>query len=423
MSSEKLADDVLSACSCLSRRDFLRSGLMGLGISAGLPSVLQQTAWALTAQAMDKGETRHPNRIMVVLELTGGNDGLDTVVPYGHDEYYRARPTLGIPRGELLKLNDEFGLHPQLLGIEGLFKNGHMAVIHGCGYDNPNLSHFKSMEFWHTGVPNGSDSRGWVGRFADAYRPTPVDNLIVNVSPQQLLAVKSSVHAPIVFSDPDKFTRKGMEEVAGPMGDVNRARATENPTLEFLRGIAETGRKSSKAVQHACAEYNTTVNYGAGRSLANGLRNIIALISSGFEAQIYYVNYGGWDTHSSQTSARRTLVGFFDDAVSGFWQDLERIGRADDVAMMIFTEFGRRVEENASGGTDHGTATPMFILGKQVRGGLYGQHPSLSDLDDGNLKVTTDFRRVYATMVNGWMGYEDTGSILKGQFKPFDVFA
>jgi uncharacterized protein (DUF1501 family) len=412
-------------CSC-SRRDFLVRGLYGLGVGAGLPLILNRTSAALAAQALQGTSVeKHPERILVVLELSGGNDGLNTVVPYGDPAYYRARPKLGIPEREVIRATDGFGFHPSMVGFERLYKEGSLAVVHGCGYDHPSFSHFSSMGFWHTGVPNGGESLGWLGRLADERYDGATHNLIVDLGNSQSLAVRSRRHSPLVFEDPAQFHREGTEGERHALAELSQARKTTNSALEFLATTAQNATESSDFVRQASAGYQTTVDYGGGGGLGANLQRVAALIAAGMPTRLYYVTYRGnsFDTHVQQADLHSRLLMYTADAVRGFMEDLARIRRADDVAMMMFTEFGRRVEENGSLGTDHGTATPMFVLGKGVKGGFYGQHPSLTDLDDGNMKMTTDFRRVYATMIKEWLGYDDTPLVLKGRFEPLGIFA
>ena len=412
-------------CSC-SRRDFLARGLYGIGIGAGLPFVLNRTSAALTAQALQGTSLeKHPERILVVIELSGGNDGLNTVVPFGDASYHRARPHLGIKEREAIRIADGFGFHPSMVGFERLYKDGLLAVVHGCGYDHPSLSHFSSMGFWHTGIPNGGESLGWLGRLADQGYDAATRNVIVNVGSSQSLAVRSRRHSPLVFDDPARFRREGTGEQLNVLAGLSQMRTTTNSTLEFLAATAHNATDSSDFVRQASAAYQTPVDYGAGGGLAGNLQKVAALIASGMATRIYYVTYAGnsFDTHVQQADLHSRLLMYTADAIRGFIEDMKRIGRGDDVAVMTFTEFGRRVEENGSLGTDHGTATPMFIVGRGVKGGLYGQHPSLTDLDDGNLKMTTDFRRVYATMIKEWLGYDDTRLVLKGAFDPLRLFA
>ena len=408
------------SCSC-SRRDFLRHGLYGLGVSAGLPAVLGSTSRALALEALAGGD-RHPNRILVVVELSGGNDGLNTVVPFRDDAYYRVRPNLGIPAADLIRISDDVGLHPSLVGFERLYKDGTLAIAEGCGYPNPSLSHFTSMGFWHTGVPNGGEKLGWLGRFMDNHTPDGGRNLMVNVGNSQSLAVRAATHSPLVFNDPGSFRRDGSEAELDALGELSRPTETANPELDFLRTTADNATESSAFVREAWSGYRTPVDYGLGGA---DLRKVAALIAADMPTRVYYVSFSGnsFDTHVHQADLHARLLMYMADAVRGFMEDVERLGRGDDVAVVLFSEFGRRVEENASLGTDHGTAGPMFVVGKHVGGGFYGKTPSLTDLDEGNLKMTTDFRRVYATMIDEWMGYDDTRSILKGDYETLGVFA
>jgi uncharacterized protein (DUF1501 family) len=409
-----------------SRRDFLIRGLYGIGIGAGLPLVLNRTSAALAAQALEGTSIeKRPERILVVIELSGGNDGLNTIVPYGDPAYYRARPKLGIPERELLKAADGFGFHPSMVGFERLYKDGHLAVVHGCGYEHPSLSHFSSMGFWHTGMPNAGEPLGWLGRLADQRYAPSARNVIVNLGNSQSLAVQSRKHSPLVFQDPARFRRDGNDAQKRALATMGHIEGSANPTLEFLAATAQNAEESSDFVRQTTAGYRTTVDYGTGGGLSGNLQRVAALIAAGMPTRLFYVTYPGnsFDTHVQQADLHSRLLMYTADAVRGFVADLERLGRADEVAIMIFTEFGRRVEENGSLGTDHGTATPMFVVGKGVKGGFYGRHPSLTDLDDGNMKMTTDFRSVYATMIEEWLGYDDTPAILKGAFRPLGMFA
>lgn len=416
-----MAEHSTYGCNC-TRRDFMKLGA-ALGAGAMLPAFLRETNVAMAANALAGNIQKHPNRILVVLELSGGNDGLNTVVPYTNDGYYRARPTLAIQPNGVLKINDEFGFHSNLLGFERLFKDGQMAIVHGCSYPNPNRSHFESMKFWHTGVPNAPESRGWLGRFADEYQPEPVSSYIVNVAKEQTAAVKASTHSPVVFSDPERFARQGSDDQKELFSELSQKHEREwNESLSFVRTIASTAEESSEFIRHSCAEYKTTADYGYGE-VGLDMKKIVAMIAANSPARIYYTNFGSFDTHVTQASAHSGLFNRLGDAVHAFMRDLERIGRADDVSLLMFTEFGRRVKENAGKGTDHGVASPMFIVGKHVKGGFYSEHPSLTDLDEGDLKMTTDFRSVYATMTKEWMGFEDTQSILRQDFPTLGVFA
>jgi uncharacterized protein (DUF1501 family) len=402
--------------------DLLRAGAYGVGVSATLPSFLNQVAEDETRRVLEGSEEKYPNRVLIVLELTGGNDGLNTVVPYGDDAYYRARPSIAIQPSDTIKLNQQFGLHPAMTGFEALFKDGKLAIVHGCGYPDPNLSHFTAMDWWHTAVPHGNELYGWLGRFVDENKPQPQENYIVNIGTRQSRAVASARQSPVVFSDPKKLGRAGTEAEQKVFELYGEPYQTHNLSLEFVNTVSRTATIGAALVRSACTEYRTMVDYGADTSLALDLKKISGIINAGLPTRLFYVSLGGFDTHASQAPSQNLLLIYLSDALRGFMEDLERMGRADEVAIMVFTEFGRRVSENMSKGTDHGTATPMYILGNKVKGGFYSQPPSLTDLDDGNLKMTTDFRSVYATALREWMGFEDTSGVLKGDYTTLGVF-
>ncbi len=414
------------------RRDFLKAGMYGVGVSAVLPGFLHRISLAQTARAVGSDPSgavgELSSRILVVVELSGGNDGLNTVVPYADDAYHRARPRLSIRENAAIRLDDHHGLHPACTGLEAEFKDGRLAIIHGCGYPQPNLSHFTSMEYWHTATPGEADPRGWLGRYADAAHPEPLENYIVNIGPQQSRAVASDHQAPVVFQDPRAFRRLGTEaqqrvfDTFGEIHPTRPERRVTNAALDHVNQVSRAATSGGARVRTACAEYNTLVDYGGG-DLQGDLKKVAAMIHADLPTRIYYVSLGGFDTHAAQAGAHQLRMVYLCDAVRGFMQDLNRIGRGDDVAVMCFTEFGRRVSENASGGTDHGTAGPMFVLGNRIRGGFHGQPVSLTDLDNGNLKMTTDFRRVYASMIGGWLGCDGTSDVLHGNFEPLELVA
>src|SRR5437764_9609625 len=246
-----------SGCSC-SRRDFLVRGLYGVGIGAGLPLVLSRTSAALAAQALQGTSIeKNPERILVVVELSGGNDGLNTVVPYGDPAYYRARPKLGIPERDVIKAGDGFGFHPSMVGFEHLYKDGMLAVVHGCGYDHPSLSHFSSMGYWHTGVPNGGETLGWIGRLADARYTPSTRNVIVDVGTSQSLAVRSGRHSPLVFDDPARFRREGNDEEKRVLAGLSHPVTTSNATPGLVKSTAENATDSDDFGRHTTAASHT----------------------------------------------------------------------------------------------------------------------------------------------------------------------
>jgi uncharacterized protein (DUF1501 family) len=362
------------------------------------------------------------NRILVVLELSGGNDGLNTLVPYGDDAYYRHRPRIGIRPDKLRRIDERFGFNPGMAGFEGLYKDGRMAVVHGCGYAQPSFSHFTSMAYWHTGAPNSGEETGWVGRLADAIDTQATPNFIVNIDEAQSLAVSARNHVPVVFDDPERFGRKGLYQTRPLLDQVSDATHDANPSRRYLLEVAKSARAASQLVRDAWAKYKTPVDYGI---VAVDLPKIASLIAAGMPTRLYYTSYrhNAFDTHVQQPDLHQRLLTYVSDAVAGFMKDLQRIGRADDVVMLVFSEFGRRVPENTSLGTDHGTANHMYLIGKPVKGGHYGTPPKLDALDEGdNLVFTTDFRRVYASVIDGWLGYGDTRKLLSGNFQTFPIF-
>ncbi|QAZ38110.1 hypothetical protein C1M51_00980 [Methylibium sp. Pch-M] len=398
----------------LTRRALLQAGLGGLVLPTPFAAMAQQPA------VVPASERR---RILVVLEMSGGNDGLNTVVPYADDTYYRLRPKLGIPAQRLRRIDDHHGFNPGLAGFERLYKDGRLAIVHGCGYDNPNFSHFSSMAYWHTAAPNSGEEYGWVGRLADAMRPDGASNFIVNIDATQSLAVRSRRHVPVVFDDPEKFVREGFFEERGLLDRVEPSEASDSGNRRYLRDIARSARDASELVRQAWSKYSTPVDYGV---LPVDLPKVASLIAAGLPTQLYYVAYrnNAFDTHVHQADLHQRLLTYVSDGVLAFMRDMERIGRADDVVLMAFSEFGRRVPENTSLGTDHGTAGPMFIVGKPVKGGQYGRPVSLTErTPDDNLRHTTDFRRTYATVMDGWFGRTDTQAVLRGRFESFPLFA
>ena len=403
----------------LNRRDILKAGLSGLSMTAGTAlrvGVFGRAAAALAAEAESNG------KILVVLELSGGNDGLNTLVPYADDAYYKHRPKIGLSKKSLRPIDDHFGFNRGMVGFERLYKDGKLAIVHGCGYENPSFSHFSSMAYWHTAAPNSGEQYGWVGRLADTIAPEAPPNFIVNIDTHQSLAVRSRRHVPVVFDDPNKFSRESFfdeNEIFKATPDNGKV---SNPAREFLLDTARSAKSASALVQEAWSKYHSPVDYGI---VGLDLPKVAALIEAGMPTRLYYTAYrnNAFDTHVFQNDVHQRLLTYASDSVSAFMKDLKRIGRENDVVVMAFSEFGRRVPENVSLGTDHGAANLMFVAGNQVKGGHYGQIPSLAKLDEGdNLLHTTDFRRVYATMIAGWLGHPDTRDLLNGAFQPFDMF-
>jgi len=394
-----------------SRRRLLGGALAGFGAGA-CASFLAPAAFAAATDEQ---------RILVVLELSGGNDGLNTVVPYADDAYYRQRPTIGIKPAELIKIDDHFGFNPGVVGFERLWKNGELAIVHGCGYERPSFSHFTSMAYWHTAAPNSGNEYGWFGRLADQMSPEPRPNFLINIDTTQSLAVRSRVHNAVVFDEPDRFRRNGLFAERAMLDQVSGAEP-QNPNQAYLNDVARSAREASSLVRSAWSRYSSPVDYG----IVNlQLPKIAACIAAGLPTPLYYVAFrnNAFDTHVQQGPLHQRLLSYAADALHGFIRDLERLGHADRVTVVAFSEFGRRVPENTSLGTDHGAANVMFVAGTRLKGGHYGEVPSLTALDEGdNLVYTTDFRRVYATAIDGWLQLGAADKVLDGNFETFPVF-
>lgn len=387
----------------IQRRNLLRLGAYG--------SAYGMLAPFLPGMSRARAENAE-SRILVVLELSGGNDGLNTVAPYGDDAYYTLRPKLGLRPDKLRRLDDMYGMNQGLAGMERLYNEGRLAVIHGVGYPQPSFSHFNSMAYWHTAAPNSGESYGWVGRLADVLLPEGTPNAIINIDATQSLAVRSRHHVPVVFDDPARFMAKGMADDRPQLSET----ADQNASRAFLNDVARGAQLASEQVQSAWTNYGGGIDYGLAHL---DLPKIAALIEARMPTRLYYTSFrdNAFDTHVYQPNLHRRLLTYFSDAVRAFTQDLDRIGRADDVLVLVFSEFGRRAAENTNLGTDHGTANLMFAIGNAVHGGHHGIAPSLTDLDETeNLRHTVDFRQVLATTIENWLGYPDASDVLGGNF-------
>ena len=371
-------------------------------------------AWPLAAMAVDDAQSRP---ILVAIELSGGNDGLNSIVPHGDDAYYQQRPTLGIPKEQLLPLDDHFGFNPGMLGLQRLWQEGQLAIVHGCGYERPSFSHFTSMAYWHTAAPHSGNEFGWMGRVADQLANTRQEDMIINVAASQSLAVKSRHHTPLVFDDPARFQRRRWMQLT-----QDTPAQTHSGNRGFLHAVNTSAVTSSEKIRQAWRNYQTPVDYGIAPL---DLPKVTACIQAGLPTQLYYVTFrnNAFDTHVQQPALHRRLLSYACDGIYGFIKDLERIGQAHRVMVMVFSEFGRRVPQNANMGTDHGSANVMFMAGHGIKGGHYGDLPSLTNLVDGdNLAYTTDFRQVYATAMEGWLGVPHE-PVLGASFNTLPVFA
>jgi uncharacterized protein (DUF1501 family) len=407
-----------------SRRDLLKVGLGGLGvISLGgtMPAFLTQFA---RAEALKPPSKISDDNILVVVQMSGGNDGLNTVVPVGNDVYLKGRPQIGI-RQRLNRLDDSLALNPGMTAFKQLFDDGQLAVINGCGYPNPNRSHFRSMEIWQTANPAEGkyEAEGWLGHYVDhMLRGTEGLLKAVNIGaelPQALITegqpVPSiqSIDDFRIRTDPNTRVDANIEEQI--IRELNGMQET-SPAMQFLSRQATNAIIEADQIRKLTESYKPDVDY-PGDGMGRQLRLIAQLISGNFGTKLFYCQTGGFDTHANQVYQHERTLKSVADSIGAFHKDLAAKGYGKKVAVMCFSEFGRRVNQNSSNGTDHGTAGPMFVSGGAIKGGLYGAYPSMTDLDEGDLKYTTDFRRVYATMLEKWLNSDST-KILKNRFEP-----
>lgn len=409
-------------CLLCTRREFLQATSL-LAVGAAMPGFLARSVAAATASPHMPIPGFKDDRILVVVQLGGGNDGLNTVVPYADDAYYSSRPGIALQKKELLRLNDHIGLHPNLAPLKNMADAGKLTIVEGVGYPNPNRSHFRSMEIWHTATDSNKYSKnGWIGRYLDNQcggEAEPVAGVAMGGDRPQ--AFEGDKGFGVAFQDPESFGwNDGQGSAKEPnFRSMNAGYRPENETLDFLRKVTANAVLSSDRVKEVSRKYKGGVDY-PGDSFAVSLRTVAKMIAGDLPTRIYYVTLGGFDTHANQLGSHGNLMKRFADGIAAFQRDLELQGNADRVLTLTFSEFGRRVAENASGGTDHGTAAPMFIIGNANNPGLAGRRPSLTDLDNGDLKYTTDFRSVYGSIMEQWLG-ADHKSVLGREFQQIDL--
>ena len=388
----------------LDRRTLLQGlGAMGaLGFSAQLRPVAGLTLSSVLPSEVGTGN-------LVLLELAGGNDGLSTVVPHGDDAYHRARPNLALKADAVHRLDDYRGLNAGATGLVDAWEAGELAVVEGCGYPKPNRSHFKSMEIWHTADARGREAGdGWVGRLVQAAWEDDLDpNRMVHVGSDKPWSLASAKHPSASFVVPAGYRWIDNEEAMGElggMGEVEEEAPDEGgTTLDALRRAYGAASASSVAVRSAVAGYRPRVSY-PGSGLGRSLLSAAALIQGDTASRILSVRLGGFDHHNDLRGRHDACMEELGEALAAFRADLAGTERGDATVVVAFSEFGRRVAENGSRGTDHGTAGPMFVMGPRVKGGLYGEHPSMTKLDKGDLIHTTDFRKVYGEVGKALFG-------------------
>lgn len=431
------------------RRLFLQRGMALLAVTPTIPTFLDQTVIGLLQQndgSRVQAPTGKDGKILVVVQLSGGNDGLNTVSPYADDVYRRARGNLAHAADRVHKLDNYLGLAPNLPYFKELYDQGRMSVINGVGYPNPNRSHFRSMDIWHSAYPEKEVvTSGWLGRFFDNTCVGNDPHVGVSIGEQLPLSMKGERISPLAFERAEsyRYTGKDAERykdlnhddamvsaaapstrpvgagrvVAGPKKKAEPV--TSGAQLDFLHRTAMDAQVSSDDILRMTKQFAPAGQY-PNTEFGNGLRTIAAMIAGGLPTRVYYVSLGGFDTHANQAPRHAQLMQELNNGIQAFWTDIRKQENEERVLMMSFSEFGRRVDVNASSGTDHGAAAPMFLMGPRVKAGLAGRHPSLTDLDQGDLKFSTDFRNVYATVLQNWL---DTPSrpILGQQFATMNL--
>ncbi len=438
------------------RRQFLRTTVLGSALSWTVPAFLANTFAALQSQAADSATqiaTGKDSTILVVLQMAGGNDGINTVVPYSSDYYHKARPRIGLPSDKILKLSDDVGFHPAMTGFKSLYDSGNLSVVQGVGYPNPNRSHFRSTEIWQTASDSEAfEKYGWLGRYFDNACGGADPAVGVAVEQQLPQSFFSKTSKGVCMTTPDSYRfMSGNHPHAGQpdmvetsyeklndiemssSGDANANSGdsigmlagakpmTGGRAIDFIERTALDAQISSDEIRGIAARTQNQSQYPASQ-LGNSLKLVSKLIGGGLPTRIYYVSQGGYDTHTNQIATQQRLLGDLGNSMKAFVDDMKAQGNMQRVLVMTFSEFGRRVSDNANGGTDHGAAAPMFIVGNQVKAGLLGAYPSLApqDLYQGDVKYNVDFRSVYASVLDDWLKTK-SAPILGRQFTPLQV--
>ena len=390
----------------IKRREFLQVGSLATA-SFMLPKFLK---------AFERPMMVPPgNKVMVVIQLGGGNDGLNTVIPVRNDIYYRERPKLGIEKNKSLLITDEVGLNPALEAFKGLFDEGNLAIMNSVGYPNPDRSHFRSMDIWQSGSnSNEYVNTGWLGRYLDAQckgcdKPTQAVELDDVLS----LALKGEESKGLAFKDPRRLFNSASGNFFKDI-EADHKKGEEN--VDYLYKTMSETISSADYIFQQSKSSATTETY-PNTEMGRDLKTIASLIFSDINTKVYYISLGSFDTHVNQDNTQKRLFTELSEAIKVFTADLKKNNRFQDVMMMTFSEFGRRVSQNASGGTDHGTANNMFFIsGGLKQKGILNAMPDLADLNEGDLKYKIDFKNVYATVLNKWLGADDK-AILGNSFE------
>lgn len=397
----------------ISRRDMMkRGGMIAVGLVA--PRWLSTIAEADMVE-LGRGGKIAKDTVLVVCQLSGGNDGLNTIIPYANKSYYQLRPTLGIPEAQVVKLNESMGLHPALAPIAELYKKGQVAIVQNVGYPRANRSHFKSMDIWQSASPDGKMKYGWIGRHVDSVAAVnPVYALGLSTEKPLALAGKTA-SVPCFASLADIQNMIGDPDTERMLREIQGVDAKAGSLESVVQKANRTALDAMDVLASQLSKYAPKQTYG-NDPFGNGFKQIAQLVATSPQTRIVYFSTGGFDTHARQAENHNRLLGNFANAVSAFQREMEACGKADKVIVLVFSEFGRRVAENGSQGTDHGAAGPMLLIGKRVKGGLHGSNPDLQNLMNGDLNFEMDFRSVYASTLDQWLG-GDSGVVLGQKFE------
>ncbi len=381
-----------------SRRDFLKKSVFATS-SLMIPAFLKCSVPPAALKASQNG------KILVIVQLSGGNDGLNTVVPYENDLYYNYRPTLGISKSEVLKLDNNLGLNPALSPLHNLYKDGLMTVINNVGYPNPDRSHFRSMDIWQSA--SGADdflSTGWIGRYLDQQQTETISpHQALELDDTMSLALKGKINSGYAAGNLDQLKRSTNNKFLKAVSHHDHSH--EGNTAYLYRTLSDTF-DSADYLHDQSQIYKSSVTY-PGNAFARSLKQTAELIISGSNTRIYYVSLGGFDTHANQKNQQTRMLKQYADGVGAFMKDMKANKKMEDVLVMTFSEFGRRVKQNASRGTDHGTANNLFLMGGGLKEtGIYNDAPNLKNLDNGDLIYDIDYRRIYATLLTNWLGVD-----------------
>jgi uncharacterized protein (DUF1501 family) len=406
----------------MKRTRFLIGSVGGIVVAANASHVFARAL----AQTPLPGLPGSENRCLILLNLQGGNDGLNCVVPHGNPDYYRVRPSLAIPQSQVLAIDAQLGFNPTMSSFKAMYDKGSVAIVQGVGYPNPDHSHFRSTEIWQTAAPDRYEHTGWLGRYLDE-AGLPATNLFNGIALSAVLPevmVGTKVDVPAIASEAAyglRIDRNTTQAQAYATLVRDQRMPFSSPYLSHVMEIEDRSQRGSEELPKLIAGYRTGASYPAtplGRSLALAAQ----IVGSNIGTRVIYVQHGSFDTHVNQLAVQNRLLGEFSDAIKAFYDDLAAHGLEKSVLTMTFSEFGRRTEENGSRGTDHGEGSPLFLIGGGTIGGIYGQAPDLSAANMGNVRFTTDFRGIYATVLERWLG-RPSAPVLNGTFEQIRVLA